>query len=188
MIDTTSVHAGAAYAQARIHGIGAAPPDTPTPCADWPLRSLVDHLVAVVDRTARGLSGEKVAGLETDPALAPSAPWPAGDAFAEAAERLRRAAADPAAWNTVVDAPFPGTPGDVALSLALTDMLVHGWDIARATGQDEEMPEAVAGQVLEFTRLALPGDARAGYFDPEVQVGPEATNTRQLVAFLGRRP
>ena len=65
--------------------------------------------------------------------------------------------------------------------------MVHGWDLATATGQDGTVDEDLAEQVLAFARMTLTADSRAPH-GPELPVEAGASVTDRLVAYLGRRP
>ena len=70
----------------------------------------------------------------------------------------------------------------------LLDTATHTWDLATATGQSAELPDAVATAALEASRTFITPELRPGRFDDEVPVPPDATATEALVAYLGRRP
>jgi uncharacterized protein (TIGR03086 family) len=77
-------------------------------------------------------------------------------------------------------------PGRVLASINLLDTATHTWDLATATGQPAELPEAVATAALEASRTVISPEIRQGRFADE-QVAPAgATPTQQLVAYLGR--
>ena len=80
-------------------------------------------------------------------------------------------------------------PVPAGMSINLLDTATHSWDIARATGQDANLPDALAVTVLAVCHGFVSDEIRqfAG-FDPAVAVGADAGPTDQLVAFLGRRP
>ena len=83
--------------------------------------------------------------------------------------------------------PFGTVPGAVALHLRTTEVLAHGWDLARATGQSVEFPADVAERELAFSQSALeqlPPDRRP--FAPPQPVSPDAPAIERLVACLGR--
>ena len=77
-------------------------------------------------------------------------------------------------------------PGNAIVLIALVDTVVHGWDLAKATGQDAEMPPDVAEAALAFTTKAMK-DRRIGFGDP-VPVPDDASVTDRLVGWLGRNP
>ena len=88
-------------------------------------------------------------------------------AFRESADAVVAAFRRPGALERTVQVPFGTVPGAVALHLRLTEVLVHGWDVARATGQVAAFPEDLAEQELAFTRRrARCGAPRAKPFAP----------------------
>ena len=159
--------------------------DADTPCSEWDVRALAAHTIGVVDnmgRTARGeerLDDVNGAELGADPAA------------------RFRAVAGPtlAAWRAAdLDAPldFGGgrmVPTRFAVMVNLLDTSTHAWDLARATGQPEELPAGVAELALVSAREVVRDEIRgARGFDPVLTTAPDATPTQQLVAFLGRNP
>jgi uncharacterized protein (TIGR03086 family) len=78
----------------------------------------------------------------------------------------------------------------MAAGINAVDTLVHGWDLARATGQDSTLDAALATAALEFCRPAITDEIRAGRgaFAAIVPVADDASPTDRLVGFLGRQP
>jgi uncharacterized protein (TIGR03086 family) len=72
------------------------------------------------------------------------------------------------------------------LQIRLYDLLTHGWDLARATGQPADLPDDLAEQSLAFVRTQLTEQARAGRFGPAQNARDNAPALERLVAFLGR--
>jgi uncharacterized protein (TIGR03086 family) len=157
--------------------------DCPAPCAGWVARDIIDHLVAWVPGVlAAGAGMELAAGPEvaTDPAGA----WRALDT------QLQALLDDPAAANRPFELePVGSMPLEVAIDrLVLGDVLVHTWDLARATGQDEHLlPEEVERLLAGMSPM---GEAMrsSGHFGPEVQVPVDADVQTRLLAFTGRVP
>ena len=58
-----------------------------------------------------------------------------------------------------------------ALGVAVSDLLVHGWDVTRATGQDETMPDGLAAAAYELVHGKFTDERRKGIFKPEVPIG-----------------
>ncbi len=156
----------------------------PTPCSQWCVRDLVRHLVA-----GNILFADALRGLE--PARAIQPPPDDGDwlkAYQSTAAELLDAFGQPGALDRIVSVPFGSVPGIVALHLRITEVLVHGWDLARATGQHAVFPEALAEQELAFSQSKLsdiPPDRRP--FAPPQQVSGDAPAIDRLAACLGRK-
>lgn len=154
----------------------------PTPCAGWSVEDLVRHVAGGNARFAAALRG--------DPAPAPVSGSAAGlpEAYRRSVRGLLDAFGRPGALRETVTVPFGTVPGAVALHLRITELLVHGWDLARATGVAADFPEEIAEQELEFSLPALadvPPD-RSPFAPPE-PVPDNAPAIDRLAACLGRR-
>lgn len=155
----------------------------PTPCPDWTVRDLVSHLVAGNSWFARAV-GDQVAERAYQTSR------PDGDlamAYRDSATALLDAFGRPGVLDRIVAVPIGSVPGLVALHLRITEVLVHGWDLARATGQPAEFPEDLAEEELAFSRgkvADIPPDRRP--FAPPQPVADDAAAIDRLAAFLGR--
>ncbi|MFD1718840.1 TIGR03086 family metal-binding protein [Georgenia deserti] len=180
--------AGAALAAA----VAATDPgrlDAPTPCADWSVRHLLAHIDDLV--TAFTAAAAKDLGpstdTDTDPATRRSVLRPGW------AERLPReigtlvgAWRDPDAWTGMTRAGGVDLPGDVAGVVALDELVLHGWDLARATGQDYRIDETSAGIVLGFTEQTAADPSPL--FGPAVPVPDGAAAFTRALGLAGRDP
>ena len=174
------LRAALAHAGDLVSGVAAEQWDIATSCESWDVRALVSHVVTGNRLFAAALRGDQSAQPSADADLVV--------AFGDSGSELLTAFASPGALERVVQVPFGTVPGEVALHLRITEILVHGWDIAAATGQRAEFDEAVAGQELEFSRGALgaiPPDRRP--FGPAQQAPPDASAIDRLAALLGRK-
>ena len=150
----------------------------PTPCTDWDVRQLVDHVITIQRQIPESLG----VSLRADgPDL--RATWKA----------VRDAAFTALRQPDVLDRTIRGMQGrDVPLEMALiprlSDLHVHTWDLARATGGDERLSPEIAAIVLE--RLKPNDDAlrKSGSFGPKVEPPQDADVQVELLCFLGRRP
>lgn len=163
----------------------------PTPCRAFTLGDLVDH----VDGLSLGLTAAARKELGGATAAAPS-----GDAsrldgrFRSKTMRhltdLAEAWRDPQAWTGMTQAGGVELPGEIAGLVALDELVVHGWDVARATGQpytcDAESLEAVHGFLTRFT--ASGATQPDGPFGPPVEVADDAPLIDRVVALAGRDP
>ena len=75
-----------------------------------------------------------------------------------------------------------------SLGIAFSDQLIHGWDLARGTGQDATMPEGLAEQAFEIIYGRFSDEQRKGVFKPEIEVAPGASAQDKLLAYVGRDP
>lgn len=170
---------------AAEHVIGGVRPDqwaAATPCSEWTARDLIAHLVGGNHLFANALRGEELAA----PASSDGDPLVA---YQDSASALRTAFGEPGALDRVITVPFGTVPGMVALHLRIIEALVHGWDLARATGQPAAFPDDLAEQDLAFTRDKL-ADIPPGHspFGPPQPVDDDAPAIDRLVACLGRDP
>ncbi|HXO23902.1 MAG TPA: TIGR03086 family protein, partial [Streptosporangiaceae bacterium] len=79
-------------------------------------------------------------------------------------------------------------PAALAAEIIPMELLVHGWDVARATGSQIEVPAEVASHLLGCAHSLVTPDKRGRSFAAEVPVGPSATVLERLIAFTGRQP
>ena len=172
--------------------VAAVTPDQfalPTPCTEYDVRALLSHIVGGLTRAA--LVGEGAATR-----------WPARPGRGRARRRLagclprdrrpghgrlgRRRQAGHAGRGALGK-----VPGRFALAGYVQEVLAHGWDLARATGQPTERDPELATWALATAKRILPPDIRGDVgvpFGPVVEVSPDAAPYAQLAAWLGRRP
>jgi uncharacterized protein (TIGR03086 family) len=148
----------------------------PTPCPEWTARDIVDHVVDV-HRRALALLGTDLPPDADDPMRA----WSAASAAMFAALQ------DPTQATRVVSPRFGDMPFEqLASRMVCSDALVHTWDLARATHQDEHLD---AGAVeFAWTWMQGVGDnlRASGDFGPPVDPPPDADIQTRLLCFLGR--
>jgi len=99
-----------------------------------------------------------------------------------------QAPAGDAILDRAVTAPWGRVPGRVAMYGYLSETLVHGWDLAVATGQPAEAPTEIAEASLAAAPRLLPAEPRGGHvpFAPPVQPAPDAGPTERLANWSGR--
>ncbi len=158
----------------------------PTPCQSWLVRDVINHVVG----------GSFSCAESTNTGTAPphsEQDFTAGDRIATYDEGIARAVdafGRPGALEKMIALPFGSLPGAVYLGIITTDAFVHGWDLARATGQPTDLDPDLAADLLEGARLfiqpAFRGDDTKSPFGLEQPAPPSATNADALAAFLGR--
>jgi uncharacterized protein (TIGR03086 family) len=149
--------------------------DARTPCDDWDVRTLLDHMLETQRYFLRSARGEEASPPSSSPAKLISED-PTTD-FERTRADMLRAFGEPG----VVDKTGP------ALGIAFSDQLLHGWDLARATGQDATMPEGLPEAAYEMIHGRFTDDQRKGVFKPEIAVQSDAPPQEKLLAYTGRR-
>ena len=154
-----------------------------SPCADWDLRATLNHTLTAVRMftlvnegravdDAGYLVGDDPAGALADEAAANLASW-----------------RKPGALDGDRVYPFGTFPARAGIMINLGEILVHGWDVARTTGQDEAMNPDAAALLYEFYAPQPLDQYRAhGAFGPEVAVAESAPTQDRLLGLLGRQP
>lgn len=165
--------------QQVVHGIADADLTKQTPCREFDVASLTDHLLNSITLLGRAAGAELP---ERDPQ--------------DSVERQIIAAARPAldAWHRRgLDGTVPfgdnEAPARFMAGILSLEFLVHAWDYAAATGRPIDSPDSLTEYVSGIVhRIITPeGRARAGFDDP-VDVPDGASPLERLVAFTGRRP
>jgi uncharacterized protein (TIGR03086 family) len=160
----------------------------PTPCEGTPVAGLLDHLVGLT--LAFRMAAEK---RPLDGAPRASAEQLAGDWRTRLPEQLDALAAawqQPDAWEGMSAAGGVTMPAGALGVVALNEVLVHGWDLAAATGQGYRPDEKSAERCLEFAIDFAKGapDARNAIYGPKVPIPAEATTFDRLLGQTGRSP
>jgi uncharacterized protein (TIGR03086 family) len=160
----------------------------PTPCAAWDVRALVNHVVHDVQQfTVTAHGGE----------WAPSDADVIGDdwagAYRQAASSLLAAWRRPGALDQPVRLPFGEFPATWRVGQQIADLAVHGWDIAKATGQSTDLDPEVGQLALDWggenLKPEFRGDEASGRsFGAEVAVADDAPLYDRLAGFFGRDP
>jgi uncharacterized protein (TIGR03086 family) len=160
--------------------------DRPTPCALWDVRAVVNHVVGATHFFTGAVRGDfQPSGDEPDFAAGDFVP-----SYDEGAAQAIAAFSAPGAAEKTVALPFGEIPVAAFMEIAATDTFTHGWDLARATGQPSDLDPALASQLYEHAKVALPdavrGDEGAALFGARRDAPASAAPADQLAAFLGR--
>ncbi len=151
--------------------------DRPTPCAEWTIGDLFDHMVGAIDMFA---SASGAAPRDEQVAGSPSGRF---DAAAARSLAAWRSSSDPGAMMSL---PFGDFPAELVIAMNQLDSLVHGWDLAAALGVPLTIPDDLAHAAMQTARVRVPL-GRGRVFGAEVAT----TSTEPgevLLAFTGRDP
>ncbi|HXP33063.1 MAG TPA: TIGR03086 family metal-binding protein [Acidimicrobiales bacterium] len=164
---------------ARVAGVAADAWSAPTPCTQWTVRDLVAHVVGTHRRVVATVDGTPPEDVDPEGDLASQ--WRAATA------EVRAALGDEARASHVVSGMFGEQSFESLVGrLVCSDTLVHTWDLARATGQDELLdPDAVA-KAFAFLTPMDEAIRRPGGFGPKIAPPTDADEQNAFLSFCGR--
>jgi len=159
-----------------------------TPCRDWGVADLIEHILRATDffgdLVERGSSPDE-------------REWPKyadGDfvgSFGEQSRRLVAGFSTPDAMERMMVLPTGPAPGSHCIQVAIGEIFVHGWDLAKATGQPMPADPGLADAVLSSEWPSMCAEVRREHpsvFAAEIPVARERPAIDRLVGFLGRDP
>jgi uncharacterized protein (TIGR03086 family) len=187
----TALHRAIDHTERIVATIGDDDLGRPTPCDEFDVRALLNHLVASTTGLADAAGGTtwdmSLYGrdlLGDDP----------GGAFRDAAARLRSATPpDPADVERTWAMPSGDAPGAMGAAVATLELTQHAWDLAKALGRaddDAAFDDELAEYALGLAHQNLPPDDQRtpASFGPTVAVPGDAPAHDRLAGFMGRRP
>jgi uncharacterized protein (TIGR03086 family) len=151
--------------------------DDPTPCAGFTVRGVLQHMVGGAAAFAAAYRGEEP--------NAPDLTDPLGG-FASALGGLVAAIREPGALDRTIDAPFGEVSGETFARFVALDGLVHGWDLATATGQAYEPPDTLVAAATEFARATIDPLRDGDTFADAVVPAADASAIERLANLTGR--
>jgi uncharacterized protein (TIGR03086 family) len=162
---------------ATIAKIDPARSQAPTPCVEWSIAQLVEHIIEQTGSFATATGG----------GYSPSeGSWSAR--FGTASDALRAAWRIPGALEAVRATPMGEITALDSLRQQITELTAHGWDLAKADGQPVELDPELVGVSHGFMAANLKPSMRGGFMGAEQPVPPDATPQERFVAFAGRAP
>ena len=172
-----------AFASEKVKGVAPADMSKPTPCAEFDVRALLNHVVGGLEILSTASEGGKAEIPEGDQLGS----HPAAR-YDERRSRLLAALQVPGVLDRTWEMPFGSMEGATMADIAFMEHLTHGWDLAQATGQDATLPADLVRECFEVVTpmnemLRMPGVCAAA-----VTVSDDASPQEKLIAFLGRNP
>jgi uncharacterized protein (TIGR03086 family) len=187
-----SVRTAADLAASAVAAIGPDRWAAPTPCADYDVRTLVDHLAWAAVLSRHAAVREPLDHDWSTPAPPPFlAGLPESEWAAPLARELRRAAdawAAPEAWHGETVMAATPMPAEVVGPMMLAEFALHGWDLARAVGAAYDVPAEVAAATLAAVEGMAAMGREGGWYGPEVPVPADAPAFDRALGLSGRDP
>lgn len=172
--------------QPVIFGVSAQALDASTPCSDFDVRKVANHMLGTVEAMRRVGAGEPLDAQD---------PWGTnGDNLSEQwrddlSQRLTEFAtawSQPDAWEG--DAMDGAMPRRMIGDMGLVEVMLHGWDLAKGSGQEVQYDDAAVDRALEIMDVMGEQGRSQGAFGPEVQVDDDATTFAKALGKSGRDP
>jgi uncharacterized protein (TIGR03086 family) len=153
--------------------------DNPTPCAKFTVRGVLEHMIGGATLFAAAFRGLEPGRPDLTDALA---------GFVPALTGLADAMHSPGALGRTIAAPSGQVPGDAFARFVVLDGLVHGWDLATATGQSYNPPDELVADAQTFAEQAVDPLRDGDTFASATEPPPSAKPIERLAAFTGRTP
>ena len=187
MTDMRLVHQRTAELFGRhVHAVADDQWHLPTPDTEWDVRDLVNHLVSEHRWVPPLLAGQTIdeVGDRFDGDLLGEDPKAAWD---EATAEALAAFAEEGAMQRTVHLSFGDVPAEEYAFELASDLLVHGWDLARAIGADERLDPDLVELVYQGWKPREAELRHSGLFAPPPEIPPDSDRQTQLLALFGRR-
>ncbi|GAB2598328.1 TIGR03086 family metal-binding protein [Streptomyces capparidis] len=165
---------------ALLDGVGDDRLADPTPCSEYTVRDLIDHLLGLAVAFRDG------AGKRATERVPEAGDW--RTALPERLAELAAAWREPGAWEGVTEVGGVTAPAPMIGRFALNELVVHGWDLARATGQPYAPDPGELDELLPLLTETAGTSSGEGPFGPPVEVPADAPPLDRVVAFTGRDP
>jgi uncharacterized protein (TIGR03086 family) len=171
------------FAAGKVEHVTAAEMSKPTPCPDFDVRTLLNHMIGNLRMLAVAAEGGKAAipkgdQFGTDP----------GGAYNQRRDALLGALRSPGVLDRNWEMPFGSMAGNMMAGIAFMEHLTHGWDLAKATDQDTSMPSDLVSECMELVTSMESLLRTPGVCGPAVSVSEDASVDDKFIAFMGRKP
>lgn len=157
-------------------------------CGQWTVGDLVTHVIAAITMYVALLDGASATEAITTVKSVSTSPASAFPDFAQVADALQSRLASPDAVTGIAHHPAGDMTGGDLAGFAMLEWALHGWDLARATGQDTVIDPELAGAIYAAILPEADRLRRRGAFGPAIPVPADAPITDRLLALLGRAP
>lgn len=167
-----------------VAGVGNGAWNNATPCTEWSVRDVVNHLASEnmwLPPLLEGRTIEEV-GSQFDGDLLGDDPI---NVYSQSVETARAAALAPGALEAICHLSFGDHPGSLYLSQMFLDTLVHGWDVAVGSSQDATLPEDLVAACYPIAQMVRHEAGGSGIIGDNLE-DPSADMEARLLGLLGR--
>ena len=171
----------------KLAAVTANQHNSSTPCSEWNVQALVNHTIAV-----QHFANSVLTGAAADPSAMGDVARPLPS---EGAETALKAITDTTLATlrsidlaATVETPFGAMPGGQFIMVPITDMIVHSWDLAKATSQNTTLDSGLAELGYNVLVPIAPMGRQNGAFGPEVSVPETASFQDRMLGVSGRQP
>ena len=168
-------------------GVTPAQINSSTPCTEWTVQSLINHALAV-QVFGTGVLSKTSPDMASMGNVDHALPSEGAEAAFKSITDTTLAALKSANLEETVETPFGAMPGGNFIMIPITDMIIHKWDLAKATGQNATIDNALAELGIQVLTPAVSGGREGGFFGPEVTVPAIASAQDRLLGLSGRTP
>ena len=189
MTDLPDLEPAANAVKSLVPGVAPQQLDDPTPCEKLQVRDLLFHLLGL-SLAFRDAARKNLGSTTSTPPndIKTDLPDDWQDQLPARLDDLVSAWRDPSAWQGQTQAGGVTLPGGVAGQLALNELVLHGWDLARATGQPYAVPDDSLQVSVDLLSSMQDASQRQGIFGPVVEVPSESSLLERTVGLGGRQP
>lgn len=173
-------------AQHVIEGVSADDFSSATPCTEYDVATVINHLTGAVGHLRDAFSGDEVGEIDNSNGE-PEGGF--GEAFSAAGAIARASMEDDALLEKMITLPWATLPGAAIVQMYALETVLHTWDIAVSTGQVPDLDDALAAAVLPIAMQMIPPEPRGGEmpFEAMVATAPDASDYDRLAGYSGRK-
>ena len=168
-------------------GVTAAQINSGTPCTEWSVQSLINHALAV-QAMANAVVSKGKPDMAATGQVNHALPSEGAEAAFKAITDTTLAALKAANLEDTFETPFGAMPGGNFVMIPIVDMIIHKWDLGKATGQDSTIDNAFAELGIQVLTPGIAQGREGGFFGSEVVVPATASAMDRLLGLSGRTP
>ena len=180
------------YGQARMQlrpilAASSAQPSSSTPCSEWTVQSLINHAISIQQfaQDVLGLGSSDISIIRNVDHPLPSE---GAEAALDSITDQVLATLKSINLEDTVETPFGSMPGGQFIMVPITDMIIHTWDLAKATGQNTALDSGLAELGYNVLVNVVEGARENGAFGPEIAIPTTASFQDRLLGLSGRQP